>query len=314
MKPIVPFEPISTETIPTGPSWVGQVKWDGVRVLLYYDGQKIQLYNRKLRQRTYHYPELQEVSQFCRARSVILDGEIIALKDGKPSFSEVMKRDGLTDLKKVGSVARVIPITYMVFDLLYLNGQWVTSWPLEKRQQALAENLLPHDHVQLVENFSDAQALFAAVKEAGLEGVVIKDLNSTYAIGGKDGRWRKKKNYQDLIAVVGGVTFRGPVVNSLLLGLYDGEGRLWYIGRAGTGKLSQGDWETLTQVIGSLKQEESPFVHQPSPRQRAMWLKPYLTVKVRFTEWLAGWRLRHPSIQAFVQARPQECKLPMARN
>lgn len=310
MKPIKPFEPISTDTIPEGSSWVGQVKWDGVRVLIYYDGVKTQLYNRKLRQRTFHYPELLESRQYCAARSIILDGEIIALKEGKPSFAEVMKRDGITNWEKVAHLSQRVPITYMAFDVLYLNGQWITSWPLAQRQEALEKYLRPNDHVQLVESFSQIAPLYEAVKEAGLEGVVIKDLNSSYAIGGKDERWQKKKNYQDLIAVVGGAGFRGQWINSLLLGLYDGEGKLWYIGSGGTGKLTQEDWVKLTKAIEPLIQEKSPFVNPPSRRQKVRWLKPCLTVKVQFTEWLKGNRLRHPSIQAFTQIPPHECFLP----
>jgi len=220
MKPLKPFEPISTDDIPAGSSWVGQVKWDGVRVLTYNNGQETKLFNRKLNERTAHYPELTDISQYCSANSIILDGEIIALKDGKPSFYKVMKRDGLTNLQHIERLRKAVPITYMVFDVLYLNGKWVTTESLLERQQLLKKIITPNDFIQLVDNFHDAKALFDIVKKQQLEGIIVKDLTSTYLINGKDARWRKKKFYQDLIAVVGGVTLRGSIVNSAFFGIY----------------------------------------------------------------------------------------------
>lgn len=309
MKPIVPFEPISTDKIPTGASWVGQVKWDGVRVLTYSSGQKTKLFNRKLNERTLHYPELVDIQEYCSASSAIFDGEIIALKDGRPSFYKVMKRDGITNFQHIKSLQQAVPITYMIFDVLYLNGKWITAQPLFERQQILHEIITPNNYIQIVENFQDANALFDVVKTQKLEGVVIKDLTSTYLINGKDQRWRKKKFFQDLIAIVGGVTLRGSIVNSLLLGLYDQDGRLWYIGHAGTGRLTQEDWRNLTENIKPLIEPNTPFANRPPRNKESIWLKPKLTVKINFAEWLEGHTLRQPSIQAFVNVDPQDCRL-----
>lgn len=315
LKPIIPFEPISTETSPTGYPWVGQVKWDGVRVLTYHNGQETKLYNRHLNERTFHYPELLDFRKYSLANSLILDGEIIALKGGKPSFYKVMKRDGITNLQQIKILQKAVPITYMIFDVLYLNGKWVTNLPLQNRQDFLKEIIIPNEQIQLVENFQDTNALFEVIRKQELEGIVIKDLSSTYLINGKDGRWRKKKFFQDLIAVVGGVTFRGSIVNSLLLGLYSQEGNLRYIGHVGTGKLAQKDWRDLTENIKSLIEPVMPFTNRPSRFKEAIWLKPMLTVKVQFTQWLEGHILRQPSIQAFVKADPHTCLLdPLATN
>ncbi len=274
MKPVIPFEPVSTEKIPTGSQWVSQVKWDGVRVLTYFNGNQVKLYNRKLNERTFHYPELLELNNYCLCTSVILDGEIIALKDGKPSFYEVMKRDGITNLGKVKKLVKTNPIIYMIFDILYYNGSWVISKPLSFRQALLEEIINPNHSVQLVENFADSQALFDVISQNKMEGIVIKDLNSTYGINGKDSRWQKKKYYQDVIAVVGGITFRGNIVNSLLIGLYDKEGALWYIGHVGTGRLTQDDWRNLTKSIQPIITTQNPFLN-PVPRlKEAIWLEP----------------------------------------
>lgn len=309
LKPIIPFEPIRVDEFPEGSQWTAQVKWDGVRVLSYYDRRELKLFNRRLNERTHHYPELLNFSEYCSAASVVLDGEIIALKNGKPSFYEVMKRDGLSILNNLEILRSKVPITYMIFDVLYLNGQWITSFPLAKRQQILQDIITPTSQVQLVENFADAIALYEAVKEQEMEGIVLKDLSSTYLINGKDQRWRKKKYYRDAIAVVGGVTKRGSAVNSLLLGQFDQNGRLWYIGHAGTGKFSQKDWLEISEQIKPLVQSAIPFANTPPRLKGTVWLKPRLCVKVQFAEWIEGHTMRQPSIQSFVDVPPHHCLL-----
>jgi bifunctional non-homologous end joining protein LigD len=307
MEPIVPFEPISTTEVPTGPNWVGQVKWDGVRVLTYFAADKTQMFNRRLNERTHHYPEIRNISEYCSAASVILDGEIIAFKNSKPSFYEVMKRDGIKSFSKMDFLINEVPITYMIFDILYFDGQWVTDSPLEERQQLLARIIQPNPRVQLVDNFAATAALFDVVVKNELEGVVFKDLGSTYVINGKDQRWRKKKKQHDLIAVVGGVTYRDQIVNSLMLGLYDHHGQLWYIGSVGSGTLTKDDWRTLTEGIKPIIQDKTPFQNSPARVRGVTWLIPALTVKVRYLEWMDGHNLRQPIIQAFVSAPPASC-------
>ncbi|KQL45252.1 DNA ligase [Brevibacillus choshinensis] len=310
MKPIIPMEPISCDILPRGDEWAAQVKWDGVRVLTYYDSREVQLFNRRLNERTFHFPEVTDLSSYCNAHSVILDGEVIALgSDGKPSFYEVMRRDGLRRLEKVPQIQKAVPITYMIFDVLYLNGQWITSYPLKERQQILNSIITPNNHVQLVENFNNAEALYQVIQTQGMEGVLIKDLTSSYLINGKDQRWRKKKFYRDIIAVVGGVTIRNNIVNSLLLGLFDKHEHLWYIGHAGTGRLTQADWRNLTERVKPLVTEHKPFANLPPRTVDTWWLKPELTVKIVYAEWKEGHSLRQPSIQGFVDIPAEQCTL-----
>lgn len=310
LDPIVPFEPVAADRIIEGTEWVAQVKWDGVRVLTYYDGKNVRLYNRKKNERTWHYPELTNISSYCKAKSVILDGEVIALgPDGKPSFHKVMRRDAIRRLERVGSMRRRVPVTYMLFDVIYYNGKWLNKLTLKERYDMLSQVIITHDSVQLVESHSEGRALFAAVKQQQLEGIVLKNLSSTYLINGKDSRWQKVKNYKCINAVIGGVTLRGGIVNAILLGLYDTRGQLWYIGHAGTGKLTQQEWKDLTQRIKPLEMIKHPFCNPPSRMKGAIWLKPELTVKVQFIEWTPSGTLRQPSIQSFVTVRPQDCVL-----
>lgn len=313
LKPIIPFEPVITDQIPSDPNWIAQIKWDGVRVLTYFDGHVVRLFNRKLNERTAHYPELVDISRYTRAKSIILDGEIIAIKNGIPSFYEVMKRDGIRRLDRVEQIRKQVPIAYMVFDILFANGNWLISLPLWERQAYLQEWLIPQPDVQIVGNIEDKEALFAVMEERNMEGIVLKDLSSSYKIGGKDGRWMKKKCFRDLICVIGGVTFRGNQVNSLLLGLFDESGKLVYIGHAGTGKFGQKDWQDLTELIPQIQQSEMPFREKPSRIMKAVWVKPILTVKVRYIQWEEGHSLRQPSIQGWANVPAEQCQLKEAR-
>lgn len=307
MEPIVPFEPIRTSEVPSGSNWVGQVKWDGVRVLTYFNDNKTQLFNRRLNERTSHYPEFIHTNEYCSAKSVILDGEIIAFKHDKPSFYEVMRRDGIRNFGKMASVIQEVPVTYMIFDILFFDGRWVTASSLEERQHILTRIIKPNHQVQLVENLPATPALFDIIVKNDLEGVVYKDLSSTYVIRGKDQRWQKMKKTNDLIAVVGGVTHRDQIVNACLLGLYDNLGQLWYIGSVGTGKLTKKDWIHLTHGIKPIRQDTTPFTNRPPRMRDVTWLTPLLTVKVSYLEWIDGHFLRHPTIEGFVTESPSSC-------
>ncbi|HET7627320.1 MAG TPA: RNA ligase family protein [Bacillales bacterium] len=315
-EPVVPFEPVTTETIPQGEHWIAQIKWDGVRVLTYYDGTTIELYNRKKNKRTDHYPELHAVKSYCRARSMILDGEVIALgNDGKPSFHEVMRRDGIRRLERVPQIRTQVPITYMVFDVLYVDGTWVHKQPLRERTELLSSIIQPNEHVQLVKSsgYEEMEPLYEVMEKHDMEGIVLKDLRSSYGIGQKNDRWQKKKNYKDLIAVVGGVTLRQGIVNALLLGLYDEKGQFTYIGHAGTGKLKKSEWRQLTETIRPLATEDCPFAIPPGRHKDAVWLQPKLTAKIQFIEWTDGGAVRQPSIQAFMNVPARECRFEQTK-
>lgn len=313
LEPIIPFEPVSVIEIPDNEKWVFQIKWDGVRVLTYFEGNEVKLYNRKLNERTLHYPEITAIRDYFHGKSVILDGEVIALDEkGKPSFHEVMRRDGLRRMERVMLVKDEVPIYYMIFDILFYNGKWIHDKPLSERLDILQNCIIPTTHIQLVPSEYDGNSLWSVVENHGLEGIVCKKLTSPYIIDGKNDSWRKVKNYQDVIAVIAGVTFRSGIVNSVLLGLFDVHGKLWYIGHCGTGKLTQNDWKYLTDRIEPLKIEEKPFINEPERMQGVQWLTPEITVKVNYIEWPEGKTLRQPSLQSFTDHPADKYLLPAA--
>lgn len=310
MEPIIPFEPIRRDTVPLGDQWTYQLKWDGVRLLAYRDddGGPIRLFNRRKHERTQQYPELTGPA-LGAASSFLLDGEVIALaSDGKPSFHEVMRRDGIRRLDQVPRIREEVPIVYMVFDLLHWNGEWLHKLPLRDRIARLADAIVPGEHVQFVASHPDGQALFDAVRQMGMEGIVCKDLGSAYAPGAKDGRWAKVKNYGDIVAVIGGYTLRDGIVNAVLAGLYRGE-KLVFIGKVGTGKLTVADWRRLTERLTALRCADCPFGERHPDMRGAYWAKPAIAIKIMYAEWRRheGRNLRQPSIQAIVDVPPELC-------
>ena len=210
-------------------------------------------------------------------------------------------------MERVQYAKKRVPITYMIFDVLYYNGKWMTERSLKERTEVLSDIIIPGDHVQVVSSHHDGDALFKVIEKHEMEGIVVKDLSSQYAINGKDKRWQKKKVLKDLYAVVGGVTYRSGLVNALLLGLYDEHDQLWYIGHAGAGKLTQRDWRRLTETVQGIRIQERPFVNVPERNKVAIWIKPELTVKINFLNWTRSKTLRQPSIQSLVNVSVKDC-------
>ncbi|TVY01108.1 RNA ligase family protein [Cohnella terricola] len=310
LSPVIPFEPISVPSFPQGDNWIAQIKWDGVRMLIYFDGRETRLINRRLNDRTAQYPEFGDPSTYCASSSFILDGEMIAFDENKPSFHEVMRRDGVRKETNIRIAISQVPVTYMIFDVLYADGIWLTNEPLGERQKRLSDMIVPCERVQVCQNFADAPKLFELMKAHRMEGIVCKSLDSAYSIGKKDNRWQKIKITRDLIAAVGGVTYNGKLVNSLLLGLYDEEGKWHYIGNAGTGKMSQEEWRRLTDRIPSIASVDMPFSHKPDKHKDAVWVIPTIVAKVSFLEWTPGGTMRQPSIQALLPPTSlSECSL-----
>ncbi|WP_088043124.1 DNA ligase [Bacillus sp. EAC] len=310
LNPIFPFEPIASNQIPKGPDWISQIKWDGVRILTYYNGIETKLFNRKLNERTHIFPELTNIKSFTSANSIILDGEVIALdRNGNPSFHEVMRRDGIRRIDRVEQMIEAVPIFYMIFDIIFYNGDWINHLTLRERLEILTRVIEPNEQIQIVPINTDGSTLFEVAKQHDLEGIICKNLNSRYSINGKNADWQKIKNYKDIIAVIGGVTYRSGIVNSILIGLYDQEDQFWFIGHVGTGRLTNAEWKDLTKAVDQIKMDKNPFANQPKRIKEIQWIQPILTVKVQFIEWTEGHSLRQPSIQAFVDNDPKSCKL-----
>ncbi len=285
-----------------------QIKWDGVRMMAFVGQGGTRLQNRKLRDRSRQYPEILRLPALLHCRQAVLDGEMVVLHRGKPSFPRIMERDLATRDTAIARLARVLPATYAVFDLLMLDGNDLTGCPWWERQARLREVLEPGPEVHLTENFEDGPALFQAVTALGLEGIVGKELDSPYLPGRKSRHWLKIKSRRCLLCVVGGYTRSGERVGALLVGAFR-ERELYYLGRVGSG-LSERDLLALGEFFEGITTSTPPFVNPPHLAKGTFrWVEPRLTVMVEFQEWTEDMKLRAPVVAGFSREPPGACEV-----
>ncbi len=304
---LTPMEPVSWSEPFDAPDWLFQVKWDGVRMLSRRDQTGVRLINRRGHERTEQYPELTSLLAALPVGTVV-DGEVVVLRSGKPSFHGVLQRDLSRRLAVIRAKQRQLPATYCVFDLLYHRGKDVRRLPLSERQQMLAA-LMPHrqSELQVVESFRCGRELFDATRMQGLEGVVAKRAASLYRPGKSSDDWRKIKHFREADCVVGGYTKKQGQLSALLLGLWGEDGQLTYIGAAGSG-LSQADWRAIAPLLSAAETASPPFVQPPQTRSKELlWLRPVLSARVRFMEWTSSLRLRAPVVVGFQAADSVDC-------
>ncbi len=304
------MEPVSCSFVPEGLHYCHQVKWDGVRIIAHVGEKKLMLHNRKLNLRTPHYPEMLRLTELVKG-ATILDGEMIALKEGKPSFPLILERDLLdavaaSGAKRIKAAANRVPVFYMIFDIVYYNGKDLTEWSLRERQELLCEVVREDSAVRLVESFEDGSALFDAVSAKNLEGIVSKEKTSIYYPGRKNNAWLKIKVKQQQLVVIGGYTVRQGQINSLLTGVYHGE-KLHYAGRVASG-MSERDWQDISTFLKS-SQSAVPSLAGVVPSKEIFWVKPQLVVLIEFQEWTEDLRMRHPVIKGFTLNKPEDCVL-----
>lgn len=312
IDPVVPMQPVPRDEPFDDPDWLYQIKWDGVRILAYLEDGDVQYVNRKLRPRTANYADMLMVKEQVKARSVVLDGEMIGLgADGKPSFSAILKRDLVKGADKIRKAIARQPVFYMVWDILYLDGTWLLDEPLWRRQERLAAVLEPSERVQLLDNYDSGTELFRVMEAQGMEGIICKERQGRYVLGEYHATWKKVKNYRHQQVVVGGAILKSGLVNSLLLGVYQ-DGVLLFIGKAATG-LSAADIQALTQFATQLPPQPSPFANLPKlsvpAYEQTVWFPPQLVVEVRFLEWTSDLTLRAPIVLGFRQVDPKSCIL-----
>jgi ATP-dependent DNA ligase len=171
-----------------------EIKWDGTRMLAYIDRDGYRLVNRHGRDRTEPYPELGFLRQF--PAGTILDGEMVVLENGKPHFGQLLAREQTRASLKVRMLARYLPATYVVFDLLYVSYKSLLDQPLEKRRAKLRRLLDDRRPARIVLSegiVGQGRAFFEHVSHEGLEGVVAKKLDSRYLPGQRAGTWIKIK-------------------------------------------------------------------------------------------------------------------------
>jgi bifunctional non-homologous end joining protein LigD len=306
---IKPMDPVLGDQPFDDPEFLYQVKWDGIRFLVFCNQGELRLQTKRGEDHTYKFPEMEAILDSCKAQTAILDGELVVLNnEGKPDFEKVLQRERLRSRSSIEHFRELLPVTYMVFDILYQNGRSLCELSLEERLQILEETVLPGSYVQITESFSEGIALYEAVCREGLEGIVAKRRGSGYYPGRKHPDWVKIKCWKKQLCVAGGATLRQGLLSSLLAGSYS-RGRLFYVGSVGVG-LSRKEKLALVEFFQGIRQENPPFVNPPVFRDRGViWVLPVLTFYVTFLEWTTGGLMRSPRLLGFSTEPPEDCIL-----
>ena len=288
--------------------WGVEVKWDGVRAIAYCRPGRLELQTRNLNVVTAQYPEVRRLSRQLGARDAVLDGELVAFDEaGKPSFERLQQRIHQNDANLVRRRMKSHPVTYVVFDLLHLDGEDLMGEPYSRRRELLAGLGLEGESWQIpAHSVGRARELLAASAEQGLEGIVLKRLDSRYAPGKRTGAWLKVKNLGRQEFVIGGWLpgegRRRNRLGAILLGHFDEDGSLRYAGKVGTG-FSDRDLDELKRRLEPLARQGNPFAGRRGPRA-ANFVEPLLVAEIEFRELTAEGMVRHGSFKGLREDKP----------
>ncbi len=314
------------------PDWLYEIKWDGYRVEAVVHPKGVRIWTRNRIDASVYFPDLVGPADWIDAREAVVDGEVVAFDaEGRPDFSRLQDRTGLRGLeaatgrrspdapKLSADERRAIPLAYMVFDLLHLDGSSLLDVPLEDRKRVLRRVLRPHPLVRYAAHVvGDGEAFMRAAAERGLEGVVAKRRASRYEPGKRSRDWLKVKlrREQELV-VAGWLPGQGSAgeLGSLIVAV-NADGRLRHAGQVGSG-FSAKMRRQLLDALGPIRRADSPL--DPVPRlPTARWVEPRIVIRAEFAEWTTDGLLRQAAFKGIeVSKEPgavvREEALPVAK-
>lgn len=296
----------SVKTVPEGDDWLYELKYDGYRIVAFIEGNGARLLTRNSNDYSRRFHDISSaIVDWADGRSMVLDGEVVITdSSGRTDFQALQNY-----LKNQNSLS----LTYIIFDILALNGVDLRQEPLVKRKEIL-EGIMQGAPVSLYYSryvIGHGKESFVAACEAGMEGVIGKKAYSVYS-GTRNGDWIKLKCSKRQEFVVGGYTLsdkRAKGVSSLLLGIYE-EDELIYAGRAGTG-IRENEMMMLESKFESIKRIEPPFKNPPDERanEKITWLEPEFAAEIKFAEWTKDNLLRQASYKGLrTDKDPKEIK------
>jgi bifunctional non-homologous end joining protein LigD len=301
---------------PAGPGWAFEFKWDGVRAVTGVAGDRIRAHSRRGNEITGAYPELADLPALLDGRPALLDGEIVALDAaGRPDFGLLQHRMHVR--APAPELVDRIPVSYVVFDVLNLDGVALLKQPYDQRRAVLEELSLsgPRVRVPPANTGVDGEQLLEVARAHGLEGVVGKRRTSQYEPGRRSSAWIKTALLHTQEVVIGGFTAgegrRSSSLGALLLGAYDEHDRLRYLGHVGTG-FTEAALRHLLDELRPRERPSSPF-DEEVPREearKARWVRPELVGEVVYRVLTAEGRLRHAAWRGLRPDKsPEEARL-----
>ena len=309
-----PMEAKRVDKIPAGDGWQFEPKWDGFRAIVFRDDDEIHIQSKAGQPLARYFPELVEAFRSVKATQFVLDGEIVVPLGSRLSFDDLLQRIHPAE-SRVRKLAAATPAHYFAFDILVAQGHDVTQEPIEERRESLEAFFAPiaHHLLKLSPATTDRKIAgdwFDKLADIGLDGVMAKRLGEPYHSGDREGMV-KVKHLKTADCVVGGFRYGEGTkeVGSLLLGLYDKEGRLVHIGHSSSVK--KADKPALTKQLEALG-DENPFeVRVPGGPSRwatersGEWepVRPELVCEVEYDYFSQG-RFRHGS--KFLRWRPDK--------
>jgi bifunctional non-homologous end joining protein LigD len=304
------------------PDWLFEIKWDGYRAIAFIENGKVRLVSRNQNELTARYPELKDLPEFIKAKTAILDGEVVALDvDGRASFSLMQQRTGFRPGGKRAAEKADVPVLYYAFDVLYLDGYDWRRVPLAERKKKLASILEPADSLRYSDHYeAQGKALFEIARQKKLEGILAKKRNSFYEER-RSREWLKIKIRHRMECVIGGFTEPEGTrahFGSLVLGLYDKVGRLIHVGQVGSG-FDQKLLREISKELRKIETKKNPFYGEVEALRKVNWVKPQLVAEIEYAEWTegansgSGPKLRAPVFLGLRDDKdPKECMFDQA--
>jgi bifunctional non-homologous end joining protein LigD len=305
-----------------GPDWLFEIKWDGYRAIAFIENGKVRLVSRNQNELTARYPELKDMPEFIKAKTAILDGEVVALDaEGRASFSLMQQRTGFRPGGHRAVAKADVAVLYYAFDLLYLDGYDWRRVPLKERKKKLASLLTTGDSLRYSDHYeAQGKALFEIAQQKKLEGILAKKRNSFYEER-RSREWLKIKIRHRMECVIGGYTDpEGSRAHfgSLVLGLYDKQGRLIHVGQVGSG-FDQKLLTEISKLLRKIETKKNPFFGEVEALRKVTWVKPELVAEIEYAEWTegansgSGPKLRAPVFLGLRDDKdPKECVLEQA--
>lgn len=281
--------------------YIYELKLDGIRVVIYIDENYVEIRNKRNMRLNHTYPELNEIWKQVKNRC-ILDGELLAIKDGKPDFYTLQKRSMMSNQTKIDFAQKMNPVSFSAFDILYICSEQLTDKPLLERKRILQDTVIENERIIISRYVREkGTELFGLTADLGLEGIVAKRTDSRYQFGKVSKDWVKIKNLKDEDFVICGYIVKPGSKVSLIIGAY------WGDELVRQGHVTMGVSQQSFQKILSVDRVSKPHFNDPGDTD-AVWIEPVLVCTVKYMMKTNEGGLRQPVFKGLREDKaPKQC-------